>query len=416
MSSRTHFWQTPWRFSQSLVIVGGVVLSLLAVQLLLGGRAIAPQYPANRMAFAILSLVTITAAAAFVEFSFVRWLGGLHLSLACGSLITIILILSTLMPSAPSGEETVNFFLPRLHLAYPHRGWSLAGCLAILFVNVAAAMGRRIRRFQARQLSFLVLHGGILLAMGMAMCATSEMVSLSVKMSVGGSGTELFVNGGKEIFLPAKLRLASFDLENYPPKLALVTARGDGRERFEATERWCAKGESFSWGEIEAEILEFLPSAIFRMDQNGWESTDVKGACPAAFVLVKNTNGRKLAEGWVSCGGPFSNKAELPLGIGRALVMIPPSPSIFRAEFQIVEKNGRARRETVVVNRPLHIGPWWVYLTNYDVGRGAASRWAGFQIVNDPTLKYVYAGLAMILAGTFWILWFRPDLWGGKRT
>jgi hypothetical protein len=412
MSSRAHFWQVPWRFSQSLVIAGGFVLSLLAVQLLLGGRAIAPEYPANRIAFAILSLVTITAAAAFVDFSFVRWLGGLHLSLACGLLIAIILIVSTLMP----GEETVNSFLPRLHLAYPHRGWPLAGCLAILFVNVAAAMGRRIRQFQARQISFLVLHGGILLAMGMAMCAASEMVSLSVKMPVGGSGTERFVDGEKEILLPAKLRLASFDLETYPPKLALVTARGDGRERVEAAERWCAKGESFSWGEIEAKILEFLPSAIFRMDQNGWGSTDVKGACPAAFALVKDTNGRKLAEGWVSSGGPFSNKAELPLGIGRALVMIPPPPMIFRAEFQVVGENGRARRETVVVNRPLHIGPWWVYLTNYDVDRGDASRWAGFQIVKDPTLKYVYAGLAMILAGTFWILWFRPDLWGGKRT
>ncbi len=413
--SQKSFWQQPWRLRQSVAVVLGVSFPLLAVQLLSDGSpAVAPTYPFNRIIAIIFVLFFVAIGFLFSKRSIVRWLAGLHLPLACGIVMIGLLVIATCLPSIILELPFPRLLLRKIRITNLQHCWYFAGCIIILIVSLSTAIGKKIRHFSFRKTGFLLVHGGILLVLAAASFGTSEVVDMQVRLRINGSPKNSFEQHGEKINLPAKISFSSFELESYPPALALITRANNGGEKIAKGSGLCKKDAVYKWEEISVKILDFIPSAIHEMLSNNWRQTQVKGASPAALVRATGPNGKFLAQGWISCGGPFSNSEELPLSIGRVLVMLSPSPKKFQAELNILMNNGQPRREFLTVNHPLKIGDYNIYLMDYDVPMGAATRTAGFTISKDPLLRYVYSGFLMIMSGSFWMLWFSP--WaGGKK-
>lgn len=63
------------------------------------------------------------------------------------------------------------------------------------------------------------------------------------------------------------------------------------------------------------------------------------------------------------------------------------------------KENGEKLDAVIEVNRPISVRGWTVYQLSYDYEHGDDARYSIFELVRDPWLPIVYAGIFMILAG-----------------
>lgn len=84
-------------------------------------------------------------------------------------------------------------------------------------------------------------------------------------------------------------------------------------------------------------------------------------------------------------------------------------PEQVSAYITVDRKSGTKERATIKVNHPVRVDGLDIYLSDYaeaDTGRPAT---AIFQLVSDPWLPAVYAGIAMMAVGALLTLFIRPD-------
>ena len=86
------------------------------------------------------------------------------------------------------------------------------------------------------------------------------------------------------------------------------------------------------------------------------------------------------------------------------------SPKRFASEIQILTKTGKNIETTVDVNKPYEVDGWKIYQYGYDTQKGAQSQISILELVSDPWLPLVYAGIYMMLAGAVCMFFF-----GGVR-
>lgn len=75
------------------------------------------------------------------------------------------------------------------------------------------------------------------------------------------------------------------------------------------------------------------------------------------------------------------------------------SPKRFASEIQILTKSGKNIQATVDVNKPIEVDGWKIYQYGYDTQMGAMSQTSILELVKDPWLPLVYAGIYMMLGG-----------------
>ena len=77
-----------------------------------------------------------------------------------------------------------------------------------------------------------------------------------------------------------------------------------------------------------------------------------------------------------------------------------PEPKRFASEVTVYTKEGERTDALIEVNKPLSIGGWKIYQLSYDETKGKWSRTSIFELVRDPWLPVVYAGILMMLLGS----------------
>ncbi len=82
------------------------------------------------------------------------------------------------------------------------------------------------------------------------------------------------------------------------------------------------------------------------------------------------------------------------------------SPRRFASEITVHRQKGESTSGTVEVNHPMKVAGWKIYQYGYDTRLGAESRYSTFQVVRDPWLPAVYAGIFMMLAGALCLMLF----------
>ena len=86
------------------------------------------------------------------------------------------------------------------------------------------------------------------------------------------------------------------------------------------------------------------------------------------------------------------------------------SPKRFASVIDIRTKKGEKYGATVDVNKPAEVEGWKIYQYGYDTSMGAQSNTSILEMVSDPWLPYVYAGIYMMLAGGVFMF-----VMGGRR-
>ena len=94
----------------------------------------------------------------------------------------------------------------------------------------------------------------------------------------------------------------------------------------------------------------------------------------------------------------FSSEA-LRLSEQASLVMPEREPQRFVSAVTVYTQSGEVVEDTIEVNRPLKIFGWNIYQLSYDETKGRWSDVSVFELVRDPWLPAVYAGIIMMVLG-----------------
>ena len=81
------------------------------------------------------------------------------------------------------------------------------------------------------------------------------------------------------------------------------------------------------------------------------------------------------------------------------------SPKRFASDIQILTQTGKNITTTVDVNHPVEVDGWKIYQYGYDTQMGAMSQTSILELVADPWLPIVYAGIYMMLIGAVFMFW-----------
>ena len=123
------------------------------------------------------------------------------------------------------------------------------------------------------------------------------------------------------------------------------------------------------------------------------------GATYAVYLKAVNQKNQTTKEGWVSCGSFLFPYKAIRLDSLTSLVMPEREPQRFASEVKIYTQEGTITEGTIEVNRPMEIEGWKIYQLSYDETKGRWSDVSVFELVRDPWLPFVYAGIIMMMAG-----------------
>lgn len=94
-----------------------------------------------------------------------------------------------------------------------------------------------------------------------------------------------------------------------------------------------------------------------------------------------------------------------PLDETYGLVMTQTEPKRFMSDIVVYTEDQRVDSTQLEVNKPLKVGNWMIYQFGYDNVAGKASTYSSFELVYDPWLPAVYAGIVLFALGSICLMW-----------
>ena len=204
--------------------------------------------------------------------------------------------------------------------------------------------------------------------------------------------------------LPIAIMLNDFDMDYYPPKLTTIDLESGEvlpREKpdFFQIDNDSPNGLLNGW---EIEIEEYIHQAVRNSDST-YQEVYMPGATPAA--KVRATKNGEIRNGWI-CGG---NQAQLFMTLSlddkTSMVMTVAEPRKFTSNVEVYTQNEKNMSAIIEVNKPLKIDNWTIYQYGYDNNAGRLSSYSSFELVYDPWLLPVYAGIIMMMLGSISMIW-----------
>jgi hypothetical protein len=171
--------------------------------------------------------------------------------------------------------------------------------------------------------------------------------------------------------LPFSFSVTDFEVEYYNPDYTLFDVQG-----YDGT------------GPDPPELGTFRPDEAGKIDMKKY------GVVPAAEL--KDAEGEWVQQYDVQNDYESEHDVDLVLSRGSR------TPSHFEATVALERVEGGARTEQLMVNHPLSVEGWRVFLDSHGEGTVTLS------IKRDPGRPYVYVGIAMLIVGTF-VICFRKQ-------
>ena len=256
---------------------------------------------------------------------------------------------------------------------------------------------------KARKLPFLLNHAGLFIVLLTATFGSADLQCLKMITRLGQAEWKATDKNGNLVELPFAIELNDFTISEYPPKLILIDNETgqplpvDGPEHL-LLEDGVESGKLIDW---EVSVLRSIPMAAPVVTEDSLKFTEFHsmGATYAAYLKVTNMKTGRIKEGWVSGGSFVFPYKALSLTGEYSLVIPEREPERFVSDVTIYTQKGEVLHDTVEVNHPLKVDGWDIYQLSYDETKGRWSDVSIFELVRDPWLPFVYAGIIMMMLG-----------------
>lgn len=383
-----------------LLFGAGIVLIGLFLQLTVGAiEWTSITYPINICLVSLFLILLVTGYIFRARIRFVRWMGRYPAAisaLAWVIFLTLILGFTKQIPDDQSekgiwGISHMLSFWPFL-LVYC---W-LASILGLVVLS-------HLFPFRWRHLPFICNHLGLFIAMVSAALGNADVKQLTMNVHVGQSEWRGLDKDGIVHDLPLKICLKKFSIDEYPPKLTIVSNKTGEILLGEKTQslslgKSITQGTLFQW-KIQVNNVIQTAAPVQLADSINYIKWSFSGATDAAYVKATNSVTKVHREGWVSCGSFLFPYQILLLDSISSIVMPGREPKRYSSEVEIFTQSGKKVNAEIEVNKPFKIDGWKIYQYGYDEEKGRWSDSSIFQFVYDPWLPFVYAGIYLMMAG-----------------
>lgn len=273
---------------------------------------------------------------------------------------------------------------------------------------------RQLVHFRWQRLPSLLSHAGLFVIIVAGTLGSADMQRLKMYCQKGQPEWRGVDDGGLMHELPIAIQLREFTMDEYAPKLTLVDGRTlqplmrQGRPLVVAAD---SAGRQGTLGRWRLRVLRRLDMAAPKVigDSMTYISWPARGATSAVQVearLITGGAGLHHAEpatvrrGWVTCGSFAIPPEMLKLDNVYSLAMPRREPRRFASRVQVLTKAGENVETTIEVNKPADVGGWKIYQYSYDEERGRWSEVSVLELVTDPWLPFVYAGISLLALGS----------------
>ena len=376
-------WQFPWRYRESIAITAGIVLTGFVLQFTVGAFDFTRlRRPVNF----ILGGIIILLLALFSikrESPFCRWFSGAPMAV---TLIGATVILGiTCSPSA----------------------WPFVLVYLLILLSLGAVIARRMIPFRIKNYAFYLNHTGLWLLLFAAGMGASDVRNYVMYVREGETGRSAYNEKGDTVELPFGIELNDFYMEEYPPQLVVIeketgVAQPPDKPRYFQIDEKQREGKI---GDRHIILLkEYIHEAV-RSRDGAYREVRMPGASPAAKIEVRNPKTGITREGWVCAGNIAQPYAVLDLDERYCIAATRPEPKRFVSDINIYTKNGTRRNILLEVNKPYKSGHWTLYQYGYDSEAGNMSAYSSIELVYDPWITPVYAGIILLACGSVCMLW-----------
>lgn len=252
------------------------------------------------------------------------------------SLISAMLLACLVMGLVPQHGMPVGGLLSRAGLYAVTSSWPFVLLYLTLLVTLGCIVANTVAVSGLRRWGFLLNHFGLWLVLFGAGVGSADYVELTLRIDEGRTATHASDRDGRQRAMPFSIGLDDFRMETYPVR----------------------------WGVIDIRTGKFQPERrpVFHDTE---QEAFAAGGHDGRHLLVASTA---------------------------------PEPSFFASDIT-VGSGGHTESVTVEVNHPYRRGSWTLYQYGYDTAAGEGSRYSIFQLVRDPWLPVVYAGIVLLALG-----------------
>ncbi len=430
---QTKSWGQPWGWRHALLIQ----LALLIVAEIVQIRWMQTHSPSilppwNWILPASLVVVAGVVGAAFRRQAWMRWLSGVQFAVCAIAIIAALGLLGILVSQgepptvAPLPETvhnlaiaqavrqfltTLNSTITGLGLRAMFTSLPFVTAILLMMLNLSLVVGRRLVTPRPGLFGFMLNHVGLLLVAGGMIAGTAQFVNPRLVLKAGESTSTAGISQMNEATydLGATITLQKFEIEKYPPKLAMVDySRSMETPAVVYDTDWVAKGHALRAFGLLVTVLDYYPKAMptdMQHTSSAWEPTSSHGL-PAAHVLVTGAGVKK--DLWVAAGVEALGIPSFFADIDNThrLALMEPQPKAYRSYLTIQQGNSKPVERIVAVNQPVKIGNWSLYQSSYE--QSMEGTYTILQAVRDPAMPVVYTGLVCMMLGSIIALWLTP--------
>lgn len=395
------FWQTPWGYRESIIVVTGVLLIGTILQMVVGPfNFFLLASPINWILAGVILFLCVLMGLRPHKSSFVRWFSGAPFSVVIILALLFLTIIMGLVPQITGAHHSHHFL-----------GWDAMTSsqpfvlvYLITLLSLGTLLVRRLSHFRWSDYAFHLNHIGLWLLLLAAGLGYADIERYVMHVLEGETEWRVYDDGNNMKELPIAIELKDFDMDVYPPKLAIIDREtGDvqplGKPQYFSLDAKEVHGTLAGWS---IDVKQYIHNAV-RSSDSTYREVPMPGATPA--VEISATKDGVTRNGWVCGGNQAQIYMSLPLNDQYSVVMTSPEPRSFTSEIVVYTEDGEEIEKTLAVNHPLRVGNWSIYQHGYDNQAGRLSSYSSFELVYDPWLVPVYVGILMMMAGSVCLLW-----------
>ena len=379
-------WNKPWSFKESALIGAGLLVVGSLLQFTIGDIDWSLlSAPINVILLVTYLLVLGVLYAMRKHIYFIAWSMTLHAAipaLLCGVAVTLLMGLT-------GWDEMLSawpFVLIYIWLM------SIVGLIAFDRI-LRLFRGPQVASSRLATFTSVLNHAGLFMAMVCGTLGNADMQRLHMTVKVGQPEWRAADADRQSLIheLPIAIELHSFTIDEYPPQYTIIDNE-TGQIIQEA-----------SWQIVQDTLFEY---AAPRPESDSYVEWRSMGACTASHITATRAASTEADDadfqkvsGWVSCGSFMFPYRALRLDERCSAVMPEREPKRYASEVTVYSESGEKVDAVIEVNHPLEIEGWKIYQLSYDEALGRWSDTSVFELVRDPWLPWVYAGIYMLLAG-----------------
>lgn len=406
-SGKRKLWEPPWKYRESFFISAELLVLGFAFEALTGGRGISPiSFPANLIIGILIIAVIVFVYALYRKTPLIRWMGSVPAAIGSISLVTLlVLCLGFLKQNNPEAPV----FLRLTGLNHVKTSWPFLFAQIYFLATLAMVTIRRAVPFKWKNAGFLLNHAGLWITIFAAGLGAGDLQRLTVNLYEQKDFKNLAFDDRQRVYhLPFSMKLNDFDVDYYPPKLALFDA-GTGTIKHEKGKNleMVEEGLTMHLSNWTIHVDTFIESAKPHPGK-GYIPADTVGTTPAAYVTARNKMD-SIKQGWISAGSFRYRPKYLILNRNDILALTEPEPKKYSSLVE-VRYNGTIENHDIEVNKPHKVMGWKIYQMGYDTRMGKWSELSVLEVVKDPWLPVVYIGFFMLIAGAIYLFWIGRDV------